>query len=186
MSRIQTLLVLPAGLLLASCASIPSGPSVMVLPGSGKSFEQFRTDDYQCRQFAIQQAGGATPNQASAASGVASAAVGTGLGAAAGAAIGGGPGAAIGAGGGLLGGSLVGAGTGSTSGYIAQQRYDMGYIQCMYANGHRVPVSGRIMYNSPPSSGVQNSATQSPSQSGSGQFQPPPPPPGTPPPPPPR
>ena len=75
----------------------------MVLPGSGKSFEQFRTDDYQCRQFAIQQAGGATPNQASAASGVASAAVGTGLGAAAGAAIGGGPGAAIGAGGGLLG-----------------------------------------------------------------------------------
>jgi outer membrane lipoprotein SlyB len=186
MSRIRTLLALPAGLLLASCASMPSGPSVMVLPGSGKSFEQFRADDYQCRQFAIEQAGGSTPNQASATSGVASAAIGTGLGAAAGAAIGGGTGAAIGAGGGLLGGSLVGAGTGRTSGYITQQRYDMGYIQCMYANGHRVPVSGRIMYNSPASSGVQNTNIRSPSQPGNAQFQPPPPPPGNPPPPPPR
>jgi hypothetical protein len=184
MSRIPTLVALPAGLLLTSCASIPSGPSIMVLPGSSKSFEQFRADDNQCRQFALEQAGGSTPNRASATSGVASAAIGTGLGAAAGAAIGGGAGAAIGAGGGLLGGSLVGAGTGRSSGYIAQQRYDMGYIQCMYANGHRVPVSGRIMYNSP-TSGAQNPHIQSQPQPGNAQFQPPPPPPGTPPPPPP-
>ena len=87
-----------------------------------QKFEQFRADDYQCRQFALEQVGGSTPNQASATSGVASAAVRTGLGAAAGAAIGGGAGAAIGAGGGLLGGSLVGAGTGRSSAYIAQQR----------------------------------------------------------------
>src|SRR5262249_58117759 len=34
--------------LLAGCASAPTGPSVMVLPGYGKSFEQFNTDDVAC------------------------------------------------------------------------------------------------------------------------------------------
>ncbi len=29
-------------LLITGCATIPSGPSVMVLPGAGKGFEQFR------------------------------------------------------------------------------------------------------------------------------------------------
>lgn len=29
-------------LLLAGCATVPSGPSVLVLPGSGKTFEQFQ------------------------------------------------------------------------------------------------------------------------------------------------
>jgi len=32
----------------AACASAPTGLSVMVLPGSNKSFEQFRFDDYEC------------------------------------------------------------------------------------------------------------------------------------------
>ena len=31
--------------LLGACATVPTGPSVMVLPGSGKSFEQFQVDD---------------------------------------------------------------------------------------------------------------------------------------------
>jgi hypothetical protein len=35
--------------LLGGCASIPSDPSVMVLPGTGKTFEQFQTDDAVCR-----------------------------------------------------------------------------------------------------------------------------------------
>ena len=35
-----------AGLaLLAGCASLPSGPSVMSLPGSRKNFDEFRADD---------------------------------------------------------------------------------------------------------------------------------------------
>ena len=41
--------------LLTACASTPNGPSLMALPGSDKSFDQFRNDDYQCRQFALEQ-----------------------------------------------------------------------------------------------------------------------------------
>jgi hypothetical protein len=43
-------------LLLAACATAPTGPTVMVLPGAGKSFEQFQTDDGACREWASQQA----------------------------------------------------------------------------------------------------------------------------------
>ena len=159
---------------LAACVNLPSGPSVMTLPGSGKSFEQFRHDDYDCRRYAYEQIGGLTPRQSAQSSGVQSAAVGAGLGAAAGAAIAGGGGAAIGAGTGLLAGGLAGSGTASTSAYINQHRYDMSYIQCMYAKGHRVPVSGRITGDAPP---VSSSAIPAPSG-----FNPPPPPSGNPPP----
>src|SRR3989475_7157211 len=76
-------------LLLASCASVPTGPSVMVLPGSNKTFEQFRFDDYECRQYASEYSGGKTAEQASADAGVRSAAAGAAIGALAGAAIGG-------------------------------------------------------------------------------------------------
>ena len=56
---------LPAlvALLLGACASVPSGPSVLVLPGTGKNFEQFRADDADCRQYANLQLGGNTPNE---------------------------------------------------------------------------------------------------------------------------
>ena len=161
---------------LSACVHLPSGPSVMTLPGSGKSFEQFRVDEYECRRYALEQLSGQTPRHAAQSSGFESAAIGAGLGAAAGAAIAGGGGAAIGAGTGLLAGSLMGSGTATNSAYANQQRYDISYIQCMYAKGHRVPVSGRItngqsvnINNNPPAS-----------------FTPPPPPPGNPPPPPPR
>ena len=52
---------LGALLLLGGCVSMPSGPSVMALPGSSRSFEQFRGDDFECRQFANNQVGGETP-----------------------------------------------------------------------------------------------------------------------------
>src|SRR4029453_13724113 len=74
-------------LLLTACASAPTGPSVMVLPGSGKSFEQFEAEDAACRQWAAQQAETtqtATP---------------------------------------------------------AQHRYDISYMQCMYAKGNQLPVA---------------------------------------------
>jgi outer membrane lipoprotein SlyB len=169
---------------LGACASIPSGPSVMVLPGSGKTFDEFRNDDFYCKQYASEQVRGVTPNQASVSSGIGSAAVGAGLGAATGAALGGGTGAAIGAGSGLLGGGLVGSSTARDSGYITQQRYDMGYIQCMYAKGHRVPIAGQIMDNASTSRPGQSMSV--PPRMGDSGRSPPPPPPGNPPPPPPQ
>ena len=80
---------------------MPTGPSVLVLPGTGKSYDQFRSEDYYCRQMSMMQIGGVSPQMAAAQSGLTSAAVGTALGAASGAAIGGGQGAAVGAGVGL-------------------------------------------------------------------------------------
>ena len=151
MSRFTIALSGTAMLAITGCASIPSGPGVMVLPGSGMSFERFSNDNVVCQQFASYQVGGTTPNQAGMSSGVTSAIVGTVVGAAAGAALGvaGGPngaatGAAVGAGAGLLGGSMIGVGKASNSMYEAQQRYDAAYVQCMYAKGHQVPVSGQF------------------------------------------
>lgn len=140
--------------LLSGCAYMPTGPSVMVLPGTGMSFEQFRQDDGLCQQFASGQVGGVTANQAAVDSQVGSAVVGTAVGAAAGAALGGGSGAAIGAGSGLLAGTLAGSGEGGRAAYATQEGYDNAYIQCMYAKGHRVPVSGQFVYeNQIPASG---------------------------------
>jgi len=144
MPRILHYFPLYAVLLLSACVSMPSGPSVMVLPGSDKNFEQFQADDGACRQFAHYQLGGATADQAGIDSGVRSAALGTVLGAAAGAAINGSRGAGAGAGVGLLFGGLSGAGAAGSSGNNVQRRYDHAYQQCMYAKGHRIPVSGRF------------------------------------------
>jgi hypothetical protein len=131
-------------LAVAGCATVPSGPSVLVLPGTGKSFDQFRLDEYDCKQYANAQVGGTTATQAAEDAGVRSAVVGTALGALAGAAIGGNSrGAGVGAGVGLLAGSAAGAGAGQQSGYELQRRYDHAYQQCMYAKGHRVPIAGR-------------------------------------------
>lgn len=138
--RVPVVLAL-AGLV-GACAYMPTGPSVMALPGTGKSFDQFRADDGNCRQYAFEQSGGVSAGQASTASAVGSAAVGTALGAAAGAAFNGGTGAAVGAGAGLLAGSVVGAGAAQGSAYDIQRRYDYAYLQCMYATGNRVPVPG--------------------------------------------
>jgi hypothetical protein len=171
MKKALYLFLLPVAVL-AGCASVPSGPGVMVLPGSGKSFDQFRFDDYECRQFASSQIGGATPDQAATDSGVKSAVVGAAIGTVAGAALGGGRGAVAGAGIGTAGGALAGTGAAGQTGRTLQQRYDMGYQQCMYAKGHQIPVAGR--YDRAP----RPTASQRPAA-------PPPPPPGTPPPPPP-
>ena len=82
-------LVITAGVAIAACAQIPTAPSVMVLTGSGKTAEQFQTDDTACRQTASHEVestkGGEVP---------------------------------------------------------AQRRYDMTYLQCMYAKGHQIPAPG--------------------------------------------
>lgn len=131
-------------LVLAGCVAMPVGPSMTVLPGTGKSFDQFRHDDYGCRQYAFERSGGVSSAQAANNTTLGSAAVGTALGAAAGAAFDGGSGAAIGAGLGLLTGAAVGAGNAQYAGYGTQQQYDAAYVQCMYTSGHRVPVYGAV------------------------------------------
>jgi hypothetical protein len=153
MKLIRVPAVLGTVLLLGACVNLPNGPSVMSLPGTGKTSDQFRDDDWYCRNFANDKVGGTEPNEVSRSSTA--------------------KGAAIGAGFGLITGLAVGAGSGENQAYALQKRYDQYYIQCMYAKGHRVPVSGRL---APPPS-----------------YAPPPPPPRTappapppPPPPPPR
>ena len=135
--------ILPLSLLvLAACTSLPTGPSLMALPGANKGFDQFRADEAMCRNFAAQSIGASTADDAAIDAGVRSAAVGTLVGAAAGAAIDGSHGAGTGAGVGLLVGSLAGVGAADASRYGTQNRYDQSYVQCMYSRGHKVPVSG--------------------------------------------
>jgi hypothetical protein len=107
---------------IAGCASAPTGPSVMVLPGTGKSMDQFQTEDARCRQVAAAELAQAKGGQVS-----------------------------------------------------EQKRYDMTYIQCMYAAGNQVPVSRTPGYTAP--GGAAPPAVTRPDT--------PPPPAGTPPPPPP-
>jgi hypothetical protein len=172
MRRLLMFSFLVVAVALSACATIPTGPSVMVLPGEGKSFDQFRMDDAVCRQFAYEQVGGAAGQQAAQNAAVKSAVVGTALGAVAGAAIGSasgdmGAGAAIGAGTGLLVGSAAGSGYASASYYEAQRRYDNAYLQCMYAKGNQIP--GYRRYTNPPAAPSRRTS-------------PPPPPPDYPPP----
>jgi hypothetical protein len=135
--------LLPVVVLLSACNTLPTGPNVMVLPGVGKPFDQFQVDDMVCRQFAQGQLG-TTPGQVSTESTLQGSAIGTALGAAAGAAIGAaagnaGVGAAVGAGTGILVGTAAGAESGSATAGTLQWRYDVAYVQCMYAKGNQVP-----------------------------------------------
>ena len=174
--KTQKILGVVAGtLLLGACTVMPTGPSMLVLPGTGRSMDNFRYDDNECRQFAYAQIGGTSAQQAANQSAVGSAVVGTAIGAAAGAAIGGSQGAAVGAGVGLVGGSAVGVNSAYASGYGTQRQYDNAYIQCMYAKGHRVPVPANMAYPR----AVHGSSTVTGADI-------PPPPPGAPPPPPPN
>ena len=147
-----SVIIMPMG-----CATMPTGPNVAVLPGPGKPFEVFMTDDTVCRQWAQQQIGGASPSQTANQNLATGAAVGTAVGAAMGAAIGAaagnaGAGAAIGGATGLLGGTAMGSNAGAYSGYQLQRRYDIAYQQCMYAKGNQIPGSApvRRSYYAPP------------------------------------
>ena len=183
-------LIVAGALFLTACATMPTGPSVMVLPGNGKNFQQFQSDDAMCRQWASQQTG-VTTDRVSTGNTITGAAVGTLVGAAAGAALGaaaGNPavGAAAGAGVGLLGGTAVGASSGTSARISVQQRYDMTYMQCMYANGNQIPVARGAV----PGYAAQQAAPPPPAPAPSfappppSAVTPPPPPPGPPPPPP--
>lgn len=168
------LAALLAALAVAGCATVPAGPGVMALPGSGKSFEQFRNDDLYCRQYATSLSGGQSTEQAQVDETVRGAVIGTALGAVAGAALGGSRGARMGAGTGLVLGAASGASASPQAGWPVQQRYDHAYVQCMYAAGHKVPLPA----------GLTEQRLMAPPAT-SGFAAPPPPPPGPPPAPPP-
>jgi hypothetical protein len=128
---------------LSACATVPSGPSVRVLPGPWKPFEVFQSEEAICRQWAAQQTG-TSPNEAVNQNLATGAVLGTLVGAGLGAAIGStsgdaGIGAAIGAVSGLLFGTAVATGPAYGAGYAAQTRYDNAYVQCMYAKGNQIP-----------------------------------------------
>jgi hypothetical protein len=143
MNWIRGLFLLLVFIVLGGCATIPGGPRVMVLPGPGKTFEAFQSDDGVCRRWASQQVG-TSPNETVNKNMASGTAIGTVVGAGLGAAIGSlsgeaGAGAAIGAVSGLLGGAALSSGPAYSAGWDVQTRYDNAYQQCMYAKGNQIP-----------------------------------------------
>jgi hypothetical protein len=51
------LALLSGVILLGGCASLPSGPQVIVLPGAGKSYDEFLANDRLCCQYAERSIG---------------------------------------------------------------------------------------------------------------------------------
>ena len=138
-------------LLLAACAQTPLGPTVAVMPAPGKPFDVFQADQLLCKQYAEGQVAGQAENANMRA--VGAAALTTALGAGLGAAIGSASGAAgIGAGSGALGGAGIGAMQSDRANMTIQQRYDIGFSQCMYSRGNQVPgfVPAQPVYAPPP------------------------------------
>jgi hypothetical protein len=143
-----TVLLISAAVVLSACATIPTGPSVLMWPAPGKPLEVFQSDDAVCRQWAGQQVG-AQPSESANLTLASGAAVGTVLGAGLGAAIGAasgefGAGLGIGAASGALVGTAAGIGTASGTGWEVQRRYDNAYMQCMYTKGNQVPGAVRV------------------------------------------
>lgn len=143
---------LRSGLVLAAaaltgCAVVPSGPSVMVLPGAQKSQTQFQADQAGCQQQAAQSVAPAVDaaNQQAAGTAV----VGTAIGAAVGALVGyggyggyghyAGQSAAWGASAGLMYGGAVGGSGSQAANAGLQQRYDNAFAQCMLWRGNQLP-----------------------------------------------
>ena len=147
----KTTLLAALGMALASCATTPVGPSVAVMPGPGKPFDQFRLDNAECREYARQQIG-ANPSEVAREQVVTGAAAGAVLGAATGAVISHGHERATEsmAGAGLIVGSAAGAGAANESSMSLQRRYDIAYEQCMYAKGNQIPGYSTPRYIPPP------------------------------------
>ncbi|MCB5944526.1 glycine zipper family protein [Acidocella sp. KAb 2-4] len=153
------LAMLPLLTLGACTVAPPSGPTVVAMPGQGKSWPQFQQDDYDCRAYAQSQVGNAGRVAADAQNNSANTAVvGTLIGAAAGAALGSlsgnvGAGAAVGAGAGLLGGAAVASNNTQATADSLQGRYDVAYAQCMVGHGETIQQGPGAMGYAPASSG---------------------------------
>lgn len=132
--------MLAASLALAGCATpTPTGPTVLVTPGSRITPTQFQQQDAYCRQTAGQLLNSASKQADN--SNTTKAIGGTVLGTAAGALLGAaagnaGMGAAIGAGSGLLLGGGASAIGSSNSAQNMQNQYNINYVQCMVSYGN--------------------------------------------------
>jgi len=143
---------------LGACAvAPPTGPSVVALPGPGKTYPQFQKDDDYCRNVAQSRNQGADAQAANATNNATATAVaGTLIGAAAGAALGSlsgnvGAGAGIGAGFGLLGGASVAGGNAQGAADSLQGQYDVTYAQCMVGYGNTIQQQpAPVVYAPPP------------------------------------
>ncbi len=139
--------VLSLAAFLTACAtSVPTGPSVAVMPAQGKPFEIFQQDNAICKDYASREAGidrNAVTQNEMLQGGVAGAL----LGAAAGAAIGDNSrAAATGAGIGAIVGTAAGSGNAQRVNSEMQRRYDIAYEQCMYAKGNQLPQANSESY----------------------------------------
>ncbi len=151
MNLSKTVLGAALAVTLIGCASIPTGPSVAVMPGPGKPFDLFNADNAICKEFAHQQIG-ADPNDVAREQVLTGAAAGVALGAASGALMGHGHGgqAESMAGAGLIVGSAAGGNAANQSTMTLQRRYDIAYQQCMYAKGNQIPGYPAPRYVTPP------------------------------------
>ena len=141
-------------LLFTGCATAPLGPTVQVMPSSGKPFAKFQTESEECQAWAFQQMGGQEAvdriNANAVLYGIIGGAIGAGIGALTGASWGYSPrstrryaahGAAMGAGIGTAAGAAHGAAASAYSSQQLQMIYDDAYVQCMYSKGNQVPGS---------------------------------------------
>lgn len=144
-------------LALGACtAAPPTAPTVVALPGQGKSWDEFQADNATCKAYASSQ----LPNAGQVAAGtqnnsVATSAAGTLIGAGIGAAIGSlagnvGAGAAVGAGAGLLGGAAAAGNNTQATADSLQGRYDVAYAQCMVGHGESIQQPIAPVYAAPP------------------------------------
>jgi hypothetical protein len=152
MSRLRLpLYALFAATVLGGCTTLPSGPSVAVMPAPNKPFEVFEHDDLVCREYASRRIGvdPATQEQGQIATG---AIAGAAMGAVVGGVVSGGDSEDIaqGAGVGMVAGTAMGADRASQDSYRLQERYDIAYMQCMYAKGNQVPGYPTISGAPPP------------------------------------
>jgi len=156
--KLLGLALLPVLALGACAVAPPTGPTVVSLPGPGKSFPQFQRDDDTCRNYAATRNPYTGADAANASNNAnATAVAGTLIGAAAGAVLGSlsgnvGAGAAVGAGAGLLGGASVAGGQAQGAADSLQGRYDVSYAQCMVGNGETIqgPPPAPVVYAAPP------------------------------------
>jgi hypothetical protein len=112
------------------------------MPGPGKTFDAFQSDNSSCKVFAADQVRGQADasNQRTAGAVALTTILGAGLGAAIGGSVGdAGSGAAIGAATGAGTGTMIGAGNGANDQAMIQQQYDNAFSQCMFAKGEQVP-----------------------------------------------
>jgi uncharacterized protein YcfJ len=133
---------------LTGCAPTVMAPTVPVMPGANKPFDQFATDQQTCQGYANSQTAplSAQANNQALGTTLLTTALGAGLGAA----VGGGRGAAIGAASGAVVGGSMGAQGSALAGMSIQQQYNVYYSQCMSARGNQVPGFSPNMYAIPP------------------------------------